>query len=224
MNYPQALVVAALLSYLLGSFPTGYLIGKSKGIDIRTKGSGNIGATNVWRILGPGSGASTFIIDFLKGLIAVRLSIWLAWNSAPYVSDYETIFGLVGGLACILGHNFPVWLKFRGGKGVATTSGVLVALMPFGVLIALMVWVVAFGIWRYVSLASILAAISIPITNAITTFGGALTQREPVSKQDWLFFAFSILIAFLVIWRHRTNIERLRKGTEPRAKAAVKSC
>ena len=149
-----------LLTYLLGSVPSGYVVAKSHGVDIRRHGSGNIGATNVLRVMGKKWGYFVFACDVLKGLLAVRLAGWLAG-----AGNADVVLGTVlGGIACILGHNYTVWLKFKGGKGIATSAGVMFGLFPASVILAMLViWLVVFFVGRYVSLASICAALSLPL-------------------------------------------------------------
>ena len=198
-----------MVSYVLGSFPTGYLAGSSRGLDVRTLGSGNIGATNVYRLMGRNWGVSVFFIDALKGLTAVRVSMLIshAWPSSALSQEMA---GIIGAIFCIVGHSFPVWLKFRGGKGVATSTGALVGLMPLASLAVFLVWLVLFKTTRYVSLASMAAAVALPLTV------GLLLKVKLVTGID--LFYFSVIIAALVIWRHRSNIQRLLNGTESRVK------
>ena len=199
--------ISALLGYLLGSIPFGLLVAKGRGIDIRQHGSGNIGATNVFRTLGRSWGILVFVLDALKGVLAVLLakSIFGLDPSFPGgLSLSAADFGIAGGLACVLGHNFPVWLGFKGGKGVATTAGVLLGLMPVAAGIAFLAWVVIFYGTRYVSVASIVAAVVIPVSVWFL-------ERRP----DTVFW-FSVVVAALAIWRHRSNIQRLLAGTENR--------
>jgi acyl phosphate:glycerol-3-phosphate acyltransferase len=211
-----------LAGYLLGSIPVGYLVARAKGVDIRKQGSGNIGATNVFRTLGKGPGIFVFIFDALKGVFAVRLAIaFLARHPVVWqeqvVHQGDAILhtmhflqpamaGIIGGVAAIIGHNFPVWLKFKGGKGVATSLGVVIALTPLAAAVAFGVWAVVFFASRYVSLASIIAAIAVPATVALTEHGGDRTAL----------LAFTSLAALLIVLRHRKNIERLYNGTENR--------
>lgn len=198
-------LVPAVLGYLLGSFPTGYLVGRFYGIDIREHGSKNMGATNVVRVLGKKPGYVVFICDALKGLLAVRLAMIDA-----RLAGTATLAGIIAGMACILGHNFPVWLRFKGGKGVATTVGVLLGLMPLAVVVSAVVWNVTYFLTRYVSLASLLGAAILPVSVwAFTRYQG------PVAGPPWLFY-FSLLAAALIFWRHRANIGRLLNGTETR--------
>ncbi len=150
----------ALVSYLLGSIPAGYLAGRIAGVDIRHAGSGNIGATNVTRVLGKRYGYPVFIVDFLKGLMAVSLSILMEKRAQPQSVPTELI-GIIAAISCVIGHSFPVWLSFKGGKGVATSMGGLFGLMPFVALIGGAVWVITFQITRYVSVASITATLAV---------------------------------------------------------------
>jgi glycerol-3-phosphate acyltransferase PlsY len=149
-----------LPAYFLGSIPFGLLIGKIGGIDIRLHGSRNIGATNVWRTLGPKFGLFTFLLDAAKGFFAVALAQQIAWRQVPQPApeDYLAYAGVFAALACIIGHSFPIWLRFKGGKGVATSLGVLIGLLPgFATSVVLAVWVIVFAASRYVSLASVIA-------------------------------------------------------------------
>src|SRR5712691_6251882 len=161
-SLPWLYSLAVGCGYLIGSCPNGYLIGRAFGIDIRQHGSGNIGATNVMRLLGKRWGYLVFTLDALKGFLAVRL----AFDGAAATlsgSMHREIVGIATGLACILGHTFPVWLHFRGGKGVATSAGVLLGLMPIAVVSVFAVWMLLYQITRYVSVASIAAAVALPI-------------------------------------------------------------
>lgn len=185
-----------LLGFLLGSIPSGYLVGRAKGVDIRQHGSGNIGSTNVLRTLGKGPGYFVFACDALKGIV----SVLLAYRLFPGLGDLGAIAAAVG---CILGHNFTPWLGFKGGKGIATSLGVLIALLPLASAIVLSFWILVFLATRFVSLASILAAAALPVVVWIVSGRGTL-------------FWFSLLIGFLAIARHRENIARLINGTESR--------
>jgi glycerol-3-phosphate acyltransferase PlsY len=195
---PALLVIAA--AFLLGSIPTGYLVARAKGLDIRRHGSGNIGATNVFRTLGKPLGLLVFVIDALKGFAAV-------WLADRYGGGSEWA-GIIAAIAAIAGHNYTPWLGFRGGKGIATSAGGLVALMPWAVLAIAAVWFAVFFATRYVSLASLCAAAALPVTVGALWFCGG-GGNAPL-------LGFSALIAALAIWRHRSNIERLRAGTEHR--------
>ncbi|HAK07400.1 MAG TPA: acyl-phosphate glycerol 3-phosphate acyltransferase [Spartobacteria bacterium] len=200
------IAVVVLVGYLIGSVPAGYLAGCIAGIDIRKVGSGNIGATNVLRILGKRYGYPVFLFDFLKGVAAVEMSILIFDSYHPAAS--RELYGILGGVSSVIGHSYPVWLNFKGGKGVATTTGVVFALIPFAALVMCVVWAAAFQASRYVSVASIAAAIALPVTV------GALLYFEQLNKPVLLYF--SIWLAAVVIVRHRSNVSRLLKGTEPR--------
>ncbi|MCB0882135.1 MAG: glycerol-3-phosphate 1-O-acyltransferase PlsY [Thermoleophilia bacterium] len=187
----EAIAVAA--AYLLGSIPFAYLAGRMKGVDIRTVGSKNVGATNVFRTLGRGIGITVMALDIAKGLAAVLL--------AKGITDPH--WDLAAAAAAILGHVFPVWLRFRGGKGVATAGGTILALTPLPALIVLVIWFVVIAATRYVSLGSILAAIAFPPL--------LIAFREP-----WAVLLFGTVAAAVVVWKHRANIQRLRAGNELR--------
>src|SRR5438034_11129200 len=156
------LVLVLVASYLLGSIPFGYLAGRTAGIDIRKAGSGNIGATNVVRVLGKRYGYPVFVLDFLKGFGAVKISMSIATDARPEWGSPE-IFGILAAVASVIGHSFPLWLKFRGGKGVATAAGALFGLMPLATVIGVIVWISVFWFTRYVSLASLVTAAALPL-------------------------------------------------------------
>ena len=213
-----------LLAYLLGSIPFGLLVARTQGVDIREHGSRNIGATNVWRVLGKKCGLVTFLADVLKGVAAVLVAKWLAAHWAIHVAlphgherveffptDYG---GIAAALGCILGHNFPVWLGFKGGKGVATSLGVICGMMPLAALLAFAAWGLTFQLSRYVSLASIVAAAALPVIVVGLMFLGPAQGWAAV--HGWGNFFFSVAAALLVIRRHRENIQRLVAGTENR--------
>ena len=193
-------------SYLLGSIPFGYLAGRFAGVDIRKFGSGNVGATNVVRVLGKRYGYPVFALDFLKGLGAVRISMLVATGEPPAWNS-PVIFGIAAAISCIIGHSYPVWLEFKGGKGVATSAGTLFALAPIGGVIGVAVWIGVFCVTRYVSVASMTVAAVLPL--AIL----AMSWRNENVKE---IFYFSVCVATIVIWRHRSNLSRLMRGTEPR--------
>ena len=198
-------ILTALLAYLLGSVPTGFLVGKARGIDIRTIGSGNIGATNVFRALGTPAGIFVLVADALKGWLAVAVLANLCCNwAAPSASAMaREWFRIVAGFCAILGHNYTCWLYFKGGKGIATSAGVLVALVPYALLIILGIWIVVFAATRYVSLSSICASAALPLATWLT--GGSVTLIIITSA-----------MAALAIYKHRSNIGRLLAGTENR--------
>ena len=190
-------LLLALFAYLLGSVPTGLLLAKAFGVDIRATGSGNIGATNVYRTLGRSVGVLTLLGDCLKGVIPVIVAKQLnfpdAWLAAV-------------GVAAFLGHVYTIFLGFKGGKGVATALGVFIAVSPRAVLIALVLFVAVVWIWRYISLGSITAAGAFPIIAFIVDGRPAIV-------------AMTIIISFLVIYKHMENIQRLRFRTESKFKA-----
>ena len=188
-------------AYLIGSVPFGFLIGKIYGIDIRTVGSGNIGATNVTRSVGPVAGKICFFLDFFKGLVPVLLAAHFAAPGLP---------ALTAGIASIVGHMFPVYLKFKGGKGISTAAGVGLALAPWALLTAFAVWAAVFFASRYVSLASIAAAVALP---AAATVYQIFHIGRPIAAATLVFF---YLVGALGILRHRENIRRLLNGTESR--------
>ncbi|MFL6520996.1 MAG: glycerol-3-phosphate 1-O-acyltransferase PlsY [Chthoniobacterales bacterium] len=195
------------VGYLLGSFPAGYFAGRLAGVDIRAVGSGNIGATNVLRVLGKGWGYPVFLIDAFKGFAAVRLA-FLFVTYYPDAKPYTEYFAILAAMMSVAGHSFPVWLRFKGGKGVATSAGAVIGLMPLAVPLVFLVWIVVFETTRYVSLASIIAAIALPITVSL------LARWKFVDT--WALIYFSIAVMLLVLWRHRSNCSRLLNGTEQR--------
>ncbi|MHB1127290.1 MAG: glycerol-3-phosphate 1-O-acyltransferase PlsY [Bacillota bacterium] len=184
--------IILIASYLIGAIPVAYIAGRYfKGIDIRRVGSGNVGATNVLRSLGPLPAALVLVGDVAKGVVTVL------WGGAVGGTD----LGLLAGLAAMAGHNWSIFLGFRGGRGVATGLGLFLALSPKVALIGLVIFIVIVLLTRYVSLGSILAASSLPVL--------FLAYYEPIS-----YFFVSLLAALLIIYRHRPNIQRLMKGTE----------
>ena len=224
-----------LIAFLLGSIPFGLIMANAKGIDIRQHGSGNIGATNVLRVMGKKFGISCLFLDALKGFIPVVIAISLIrFGSmknpialtvlAQYAQDFPMltaqIFQVITGLCAVLGHNYSPWVGFKGGKGIATSAGVLIALMPAAIVILLVVWLLVFLVSRYVSLASIIAAAFLPVVTLWGSWFHGKIQNDTWNKP---LFAFSLTIAILVIWKHRSNIERLRNGTENRFTRKVKS-
>ena len=193
-------LAGVLIAYLAGSIPSAYLAGRMKGIDLRKQGSGNLGATNVVRVMGAKIGAAVFIADLLKGFLPVRLLPIYTETLRP------EMWALVYGVAAILGHVKPVFLLGKGGgKGVATASGVFLALALVPMLITQAVWVIVFATTRYVSLASLLSAAVLPLA----ILGVTRNPSSPV-------FIASVLIALFVFWTHRANIGRLRRGEEHR--------
>ncbi len=212
MSEPRTVLgVLIPLAYLVGSVPFGLLVGLAKGVDPRKAGSGNIGATNVGRLLGGRFFAIVFILDLLKALIPMLIAGW-AVHGHPYDWKIYLLWLLIG-FAAIVGHMFPIYLKFKGGKGVATSAGMLLGLFPYYTLPAIgaiAVWLVIFYLWRYVSLASILGALAFPVcylSIALACGWSPFGQQLPL-------LIFSLIVAALVVIRHRSNIVRLRAGTE----------
>jgi len=198
-------ILVVLVSYLLGSIPTGFLVAKARGVDIRTLGSGNIGATNVFRILGKPAGVLVLLADAAKGWLAVFVVAKLI-SGCFYpgaVLQAREWFAICAGVGAILGHNYTCWLYFKGGKGIATSAGVLVALVPWPLLMILGIWIVVFLLSRYVSLASISAAFALPF--AAWLVGESTT-----------IILVTVALAVLAIYKHQANIRRLIKGTENR--------
>lgn len=183
--------IVLLISYLLGSIPVGFIVGKARGRDIRQYGSGNIGTTNAFRVLGRRAGAMVLAGDVLKGIAAVLLGNYVGGSTV----------GLLAGLAAMAGHNWSVFLRFNGGRGVATAAGVVLALAPLVMVWALVIWGLTVLLSRYVSLGSILAAGSVPLLMW-------------VFDKPWSYILFGVVAAFFIIYRHRPNLRRLLEGTE----------
>lgn len=203
-----ARIISIALGYVFGLFQTGYFYGKSKGIDIRKEGSGNAGATNSLRVLGIKAGAITFAGDLLKAILAVVVVGLIFKDRYP---DGVKLLELYAGFGAVLGHNFPFYLKFSGGKGIACTAGVILALFPFAAAICLVVFIVCLAISRYVSLSSIVMITVFLITALISNHLGYLGVAEQfLIEYDIVVACF----AAMAIWRHRANIVRLIHGTE----------
>jgi acyl phosphate:glycerol-3-phosphate acyltransferase len=198
-------IVTLLIAYLLGSVPTGFLVAKARGVDIRTVGSGNIGATNVFRILGTPAGILVLLADAAKGWLAVfvlakLVSAWFYPAASPPAREW---FAICAGIGAILGHNYTCWLRFKGGKGIATSAGVLLALVPLPLLIILGIWILVFALSRYVSLASISASFALPFAAWFV-------------EDSTTIVLVTAALAVLAICKHKANIQRLLKGTENR--------
>jgi acyl-phosphate glycerol 3-phosphate acyltransferase len=211
MNQPAILVLVVVAAYLFGAIPFGYLVARWRGIDIRQAGSGNIGATNVWRVLGARYGLLVFVLDFAKGAIPVLAAKQIAaldgqstgtgWGSAG--------FEVAAGLAAFLGHLFPIYLRLHGGKGVATGAGVVAVLLPIPTLAAVFTWIAVLAATRYVSFSSMMAAV------ALCAAHFARTDR-PLAPANRPLTLFCLTAAVLVFIRHRSNVVRLIKGNENR--------
>jgi glycerol-3-phosphate acyltransferase PlsY len=195
-------VLLILIAYVLGSIPNALWVGKTfKNIDVREHGSKNTGSTNAARVLGPKLGIFTLILDILKGALPTYLGIVLGADLLTRMTGIDKLDVIVIGMAAILGHTFSLFLKFKGGKAVATTLGVFLVLVPYAILILLVIFFVIFGLTRYVSLASIISAVVLPIAVYFTT------RHIPLT-------VLGIIIGLLVIIRHKENIKRLINGTE----------
>jgi acyl phosphate:glycerol-3-phosphate acyltransferase len=200
---PLVLALAAL-AYFVGAIPIGYLVARLRGVDIVHQGSGNIGATNVGRVLGMRYGLIVFVLDFAKGALPT-----LAAGTFGEDTESRSLAAVAAGFAAFLGHLFPVYLGFRGGKGVATGAGVVAVLLPGPTFAALVTWIAAVSAWRYVSLASMLAALALCATRLITTY-------EPFSSAELILTLFALFVVLLVVVKHRQNIGRLLGGNENR--------
>jgi acyl-phosphate glycerol 3-phosphate acyltransferase len=204
------LVLVPLIAYFIGGLPFGYLVARARGVDILHQGSGNIGATNVGRVLGRRFGVLVFFLDFAKGAVPV----FLARRAVAWIEPSETwltadLLGVAAGLAAFLGHLFPIYLHFRGGKGVATGAGVVAVLLPMPFLVGLLTWVAVLCATHYVSLASLAAAGAL----CLARLGLA---AEPLAPENSLVTAFCFVAATLVVLRHWANLGRLLRGNENR--------
>ncbi len=200
-------ILLIVFAYFCGSLPFGYWAGLMKGTDVRKHGSGNIGATNVIRVLGKGIGIPVFILDLLKGLVPVALAEWWMKNHGANLNT-ASLIAVCCAAASVLGHMFPFLLGFKGGKGVATSTGALIGLAPFTLLITAIVWLAVYFSSRMVALASIAAALALPIAMLLVmTFQGSW---------NLVLLALGIVMGVLVVVRHRSNIARILAGTENR--------
>lgn len=214
LSIVSAYLSAIVLGYLFGSFPSGYVVGRCRGVDLRREGSGNIGATNAVRVLGKKWGVLVFALDILKGALAVTCG----FQAAKYfgVSGQHVInAGVAAAICAVVGHNYPVWLNFRGGKGIAVSAGIMLVLFPPLVFISgLAVWLVLFFGTRYVSVASLGSAVALPTSAIALHFFG---RGDGFFGQcDLVRASIACLMGILAIWRHKPNIERLLAGTEKR--------
>ena len=206
-----AFILTALEAYLLGSIPTGYLAARARGVDIRTVGSGNIGATNALRVLGKPTGVFVLLMDALKGWLACHLAVYIysavASGTTHSLSDASGRMedcAILAGIFAVLGHNYTCWLRFKGGKGIATSAGVYLALAPWALLVAVLVFILALLATRYVSVGSITAAIALPAAVWI------------LPPHNLLLGIVTTALGLLAICKHKGNIQRLIAGTENR--------
>jgi acyl phosphate:glycerol-3-phosphate acyltransferase len=196
------LAIAAAAGYILGSLPFGYLVARSRGVDIFSVGSRSSGSTNVRRVLGSGPGNAVLALDILKGSVAAGWPLLVLWGVVQAVGS-DRALGYVGLAGALVGHSFSCFTKFRGGKGVATAAGGLLVLMPYVALSSAGLWIILFYASRFVSLASIVAALSLPVFAILY-------------KQGTIALWVSSVVALFVVVRHRANIVRLINGTEKR--------
>jgi glycerol-3-phosphate acyltransferase PlsY len=223
MTLEQKLIGLIVISYFIGSIPFGLIVGLSKGIDPRTAGSGNIGATNVGRLLGGKFFAIVFTLDMLKSLAPMLIAGWLVRHAlgdgraliSSAESEYQKFYTLwlCVGFAAFLGHLFPIFLKFKGGKGVSTATGILLGLWPYYTLpgmLAIVSFIVVFRITRYISVGSLTAAVAFPLAYLLFAF---LFDWNPLGRQLPLLI-FALLIGGMIVIKHKGNIARLRAGTE----------
>ncbi len=196
-------IAVGLMGYFVGSLPTGYLVARARGVDIRQSGSGNIGATNVFRVLGKPAGVLVLVVDGLKGYAACAWGTNLTLHVFGLTLDGAEPYPIVAGIAAVLGHNFTCWLRFKGGKGIATSAGVYFALAPLPAGLAVGTWVIALLLTRYVSVASVLASVALPLAVWLTP------NHLPLRL-------VTTALGVLAIWKHRSNLRRLWNGTEHR--------
>ena len=204
------IALGIIISYLIGSVPTAYIFGKAlKGIDIRKSGSGNVGATNAWRVLGKSAGISVLAIDVAKGILSVIFLSRIFSGATRFIP--EELFLIFLGVSCICGHNWTIFLKFKGGKGIATSLGVLIGLsfkiagLKLILVLVILTWILVFTLFKIVSAASILSAVLLPIYML-------------VFRQSKTLFFSSLLLSVFVIIRHKSNLARIFQGKEPRLK------
>lgn len=202
------LLLSFFAAYLVGSIPTGYLVGKYRGLDLRREGSGNIGATNALRVLGKKAGSIVLAGDALKGWLAVMGGFMLAKLGFDLPEHMVILSGVAAAAGALLGHSFPVWLGFQGGKGISTSAGIMIALFPPLVFISgLLFWIILFYTTRYVSIASLGAAFMLPTSAfVLMAFGECDLVRAIIAA----------IMCGLAVWRHKPNISRLMAGTEKR--------
>ena len=192
LTWRDALVL--LVAYLLGSIPFSYIVARQRGVDVRTVGSGNVGATNVMRSVGRGAGLLAFVLDFLKGSAATFLAVKVSGGS---------VVPSLAAVVAVLGHMFPVWLRGQGGKGVATGAGAFLPIAPVPTVVSLVAFALTLAVSRYVSVSSIAGTVALAVATRVTGLPWPVT------------FA-AVVAAVLVIWKHRGNLQRVANGTENR--------
>ena len=201
-------LASALVAYFLGSIPWGYLAGKLNGVDLHKEGSGSTGATNALRVLGKPWGYTVFALDALKGSLAVIAAFQIGAHFFASTPTETISAGVVAAIFAVIGHSYPVWLKFQGGKGIATSAGIMLALFPWPVFaFGLFVWLVLFYSTRFVSVASLGAAVALPTASAAMWYLGDC---------DAIRTSIAAAMCVLAVWRHKSNISRLMAGTEKR--------
>ncbi len=205
-------IMIFLSSYLIGSIPWAYLIGRIYGIDLRKEGSGNIGATNVTRVIGKFWGRVCFLLDMIKGFLPVFIVTMLI--KQQIIADIDDLAQIIAAGGAVIGHMFCVFLRFKGGKGVSTSAGCLLAMAPYSFAISGTVWVIVFLIGRYVSLASIAAAAVLPVS--ATFFSMMKVNGKAIYPVSIYILVFLYILAMLAILKHTSNIKRLINGTEHR--------
>ncbi len=217
MSLPILTAVCVVGAYLVGGIPFGWLAGRLRGIDLQEAGSGNIGATNVARLLGRRCGVAVFALDVLKGLLPALVAGYMIHRGTAdetFSDATRSLCWLLSGLSAVLGHNYSIYLGFRGGKGVSTSLGVAMGIYPHltvPALVAVLVWGVMVSITRMISVGSIAAGIVFPIVHT-----GTLVYQGGSFGRQWPFVLFTYLVASMVVLRHRANLTRIVQGTEPR--------
>lgn len=207
------IVTLFIIAYLLGSIPSAVWIGKRYyGVDVREHGSKNAGTTNVLRVLGTRAAIPVFAIDFLKGFIAVSIFSLLKYDTGIPSGAWIVNLKILAVFVAVLGHIFPVFANFRGGKGVATVLGAVTGIQPNIALLCFAVWFAVFMVWHYVSLASIVAGCSFPIF--VSIFSTSIYVRHGIGHTSISFVIFSFVVALALVWTHRKNVGRLLDGTE----------
>ena len=207
------IVTLFIIAYLLGSIPSAVWIGKRYyGVDVRDYGSKNAGTTNVLRVLGTRAAVPVFVIDFLKGFLAVSLFSLLKYDVNIPSGAWIVNIKILALFVAVLGHIFPIFANFRGGKGVATALGAITGIQPNIALLCFLVWIVVLLLWQYVSLASIVAGCSFPIF--VSIFSSSIYVRHGIDHTSLSFVVFSFVVALALVWTHRKNVGRLLHGTE----------